>query len=76
VEEFVMSKRVGTPGQIGKRRPRRAEHTYIGRNVFYQRKVWRVISAYSNGEGKPWLTLRRGSLELAVKSYEVRIAFD
>jgi hypothetical protein len=52
-------------------------HPYLGLDVRYIGRIWRVISAHqSSADVEPWLTLREGAVELAVKPHEVSLVWD
>jgi len=53
------------------------DHALLGKEVWFQGHIWRVVSAHANPGITPWLTLKRGfGIETVAKSYELTETFN
>ena len=66
-----------SPFSRGRHKGSTVAHPYLGLDVLYVGRIWRVVSAHQSGDDvEPWLTLREGAAELAVKPHEVVLVWD
>lgn len=57
-----------------KSRKDHTKHDLVGRDVLYNGDLWVVVEV--SGESDPWFTLRRSTLEIIAKEYELQEVWD
>lgn len=70
-------KTMGPAKNVVKKCRKQRDHVLVGKEVWYQGHIWRVVSAHANPGMSAWLTLKRGlGIEALAKSYEVNETFN
>jgi hypothetical protein len=58
-------------------RSTKVDHSLIGHDVLFRGQIWKVISAHRGTEGTtPWLTLRKGFVQVPAKPNELSQVFN